>query len=120
MEKVAGGGGEGIKNWGFQLWSQSSFSPPRLQRLGGDSDAIQPRIGKSSRCTAVMAKALTVHRPAAPAASTCPAPLHLVSLRPGAALQQHEADKHTNKVSLRKQPAFQSADLQLVLNPHGT
>lgn len=81
MEKNSGGGS--IKNWGFQLWSQSSFSLPQLWQLGGDSDAIQPRIGKSSRCTVVMAKALTVHGPAAPAASICQVPLHPYSCRPG-------------------------------------
>lgn len=68
----------GKRGW----WSQSSFSLPQLQRLGRDSDTLQPSVGKSSRCTIAVAKALTVHGPTAPAAFTCPAALHLFSSFP--------------------------------------
>lgn len=71
---------------------------PRLQRLGGDSDAIQPSIGKSSRRTTAVAKALTVHGPAAPATFTCPAALHLFSCIPGAGFKgTGETGERTDK-----------------------
>lgn len=49
----------------------------------GDSDSIQPSVGKSSRCTTAVAKALTVRGPAAPATFTCPAAFCLFSSFPG-------------------------------------